>query len=70
MALTLNSSIVLIVFIITNALLVGIKLPLSFRKNKIYDKKYKCLYCNGMQSKLARHLQRKHAEEEEVRLCI
>lgn len=45
---------------------VGIKIPPSLRHKQIYNKQHKCLYCHTMQSKLARHLTRKHSAEEEV----
>jgi hypothetical protein len=41
-------------------------LPNSLRGKKKYDKQFKCLYCNCFETKLARHLERKHKAESAV----
>lgn len=49
---------------------IGINLPVSLRRQNIYNKQHKCFYCKDMQSKLARHLQRKHSTEDEVSMNL
>lgn len=39
----------------------------SLRSEQKYDKRFKCLYCGNMETKLARHLERKHSSEELVK---
>ena len=39
-------------------------------KNRTYDKKNCCFYCNKEFAKLARHLQQMHKDEGEVKLAL
>ena len=45
-------------------------IPTNNTTDRVYDKKFYCLFCKSAQSKLPRHLTNKHRDEKEVQLYM
>ena len=39
-------------------------------EKRVYDKKHRCVYCNGMYAKMHRHLEQKHSDETDVAFAL